>query len=113
MEREYCKIQIQRLSGMAFFPTFAPAVTELIDTLADCTQDADHARLVVDECVRQHGCPEPVDIRRIALQVKPPEFHGCKQCRGAGFVSFQRSVDGVLCDFARRCACNPAAGKAA
>lgn len=108
MDRNFCKLQVQRLATLDFFPVFAPAITELIETLADVARDEGHARAVIDECVQQHGCPEPRDIRRIAIQLRPLEAQGCEQCRDTGFISGTHIVRGIEYDFARRCACNPA-----
>jgi hypothetical protein len=88
----YCFTQVQRLSGLSYYPG-KDGIRELVAALAANTLTDFHAAAVVDEWLQdQSVAPAPADIRRIALALRPiyapqpGEHEACTSCAGTGWL---------------------------
>lgn len=109
--REFVKNQIARLAGKDFAPT-GPALTEVVNTLVACAESGDHARLVVEELLREPGkFPEPAIFREVSARTRNLEFQpdpDCSVCCG-GWLSvphkYQFGSQMVETTKSARCGC--------
>ena len=98
MNRDICKSEIMRLSGMGNFPDpkeNKEALRELVDTLASITFTQAEAKRIVSECLQaSRFCPTPFDLRNMAADIRAksntwtPHVGKCSagQCDGHGFA---------------------------
>ncbi len=101
---EFCKQQLSRLSQKRNRPQTPEAVRELIRALQEtCTSELD-CHEVISEALDYEFHPEPMELRRLAWQLKQPAWAPAAsecQCHGVGFVTVRRSGY----DYARPCVC--------
>lgn len=103
--------QLERLSGLAFFPKEAPAKKELRLAIECAITEAIAAAAVSEWLAESSQCPTPSEIRRL-INAKQEQLiadrRSCELCGGAGWITvFRGGLSG-----ARECECRKALVKA-
>lgn len=91
---EFALSQAERLSALPFFPILDQGRFELARTLRDSTENEQHAKAVIDECVGFDDCPTPATLRSVAARLapaKPDSSKGCPYCGGTGWIVIERN----------------------
>ena len=102
--------QIQRLSGLDFFPRERAALKEL-RLAAESAATVEILRSIIDDWIREYTVsPKPADLRRLITphnQERASEarqrVRNCPECGGSGYLW----VEVGLYTGAKPCACNP------
>ena len=87
--------QVQRLSGLDFFPKEAAAQKEMRLALECAASDAIAASVVTDWLATASDAPKPAELRRMAYDLNErfkEQVGRCKACSGSGFVTVWRLV---------------------
>lgn len=90
IEMETAARQIDRLTGMNFYPPNAAAVKELV--LAVMSAETDSIAFAAISCCveRMDRCPMPAEIRRIVWEMNeqlPKAARNCQLCGGTTFIT--------------------------
>ena len=87
--------QVQRLSGLDFFPKEAAAQKEMRLALECAASDAIAASVVTDWLATASDAPKPAELRRMAYDLNEKfqtQARRCQECVGSGFVTIWRLV---------------------
>ena len=87
--------QVQRLSGLDFFPKEAAAQKEMRLALECAASDAIAASVVSDWLATASDAPKPAELRRMAYDLNErhkKQVKYCRKCSGTGFVTIWKLV---------------------
>ena len=87
--------QLERLSGLDFFPREAPAKKELLLAMQDAVSEAVAAQVASDWLRESSACPKPSELRRAinaAQESLLEQRRECQTCGGQGAVTVWRLV---------------------
>lgn len=90
IEPKVAAAQIQRLSGLNFFPKEAAAQKELRLALEPALSEAIAASVVDDWLSTATECPKPAELRRLTYDKQQDiveQRRNCTICEGTGFVT--------------------------
>lgn len=104
ISEEFCKQQLSRLSQKRNRPQTPEAMRELIRALQEICRSELDCHEVISEALDYEFHPEPMELRRLAWQLKQPAWSPTESkcgCGGVGFITVCR--DGY--SYARPCVC--------
>mgnify|MGYP001165934442 CR=1 FL=1 len=87
--------QLERLTGLDFFPREAPAKKELLLAIQDAVNEAVAAQVISDWLRESSACPKPAELRRAvnaAQESLLEQRRECQTCGGQGAVTVWRLV---------------------
>ena len=90
IEPKIAAAQIQRLSGLNFFPKEAAAQKELRLALEPALSEAIAASVIDDWLSTATECPKPSELRRLTYDKQQgivEQRRNCTVCEGVGFVT--------------------------
>lgn len=107
---EFAKSQIARLECLPGRPQTSAGLKEIIAALVESASDEAHATAVITAFCESDSdrprWPVPGEIRRQAREfLGPSESPPCARCNGAGYVSMDVELHGVLHGVAQPCGC--------
>ena len=109
IERHVATQQVERFSGLDWYPREGPAVKELVKAMQTAPSEA-AAEYITNELVRDaRECPKPADLYRligIEKEKRDSLSKNCPTCHGTGFIIVER---GGLTG-AKDCECRKAVG---
>jgi hypothetical protein len=116
ISHEYATSQIQRLSGLDYFPRTTEAVNELVAALKEAADEIQAYAAITEFTQSESQCPKPADIARVLHSLKSRqekaswlEGKRCPHCSGSGFrmeTKIMRAMPGMAparYDFAVKC----------
>jgi len=87
ISRELATMEVQRLSGLDYFPRTTEGVNELVGAIREAQNELQAHATITEFSQGERECPKPADINRVLQQLKKPVTRkNCGFCGGTGFV---------------------------